>query len=367
MSERPSVNPRLRAELLGRTTRGKLWEPLDNGLIRCVACGHRCRIPEGFDGICKVRSNVGGELRVPWGYAAGIQVDPIEKKPFFHALPGAQSLSFGMLGCDFHCAYCQNWMTSQSLRDLDASAQPRTVTPEALVALAELHGARVMTSTYNEPLITSEWAMAIFEKAKARGLWTSYVSNGNATPEVLEYIRPLVDFYKVDLKGFRDKAYRQLGGVLGNVTESIGRIYQAGFWLEIVTLLIPGFNDSEGEIRDLTRFLKGVSPDIPWHITAFHPDYKMTDRDRTTVDSCLRAAEIGRESGLNFVYAGNLHGRVGDWESTFCPGCSANVVRRQGFHAITNRLVNGACPDCGKVIPGVWNDRSAKPEKSVLR
>jgi pyruvate formate lyase activating enzyme len=360
MTERPSVNAALRAELLERTAPGKLWEKLDNKMLRCFSCGHRCRIPEGFDGVCKVRSNVGGELRVPWGYAAGIQLDPIEKKPFFHALPGVSALSFGMLGCDFHCAYCQNWMTSQSLRDLAADARPRSTSPEELVELALANGARVLTSTYNEPLITAEWAAAIFEKAREQSLWTSFVSNGNGTKEVIDFLRPLVDFYKVDLKGFRDKAYRQLGGVLSNVTDTIERLHSAGIWLEIVTLLVPGFNDGEEEIRDLTAFLKGVSPDIPWHVTAFHPDYKMTDRDRTTVDSILRSAEIGKEAGLHFVYAGNLHGRVGDWESTFCPHCKARVVERRGFRVLENRMKGPACPDCAKPIAGVWRDERAR-------
>jgi len=360
MGERPSVNPVLRAELLGRTERGKLWEPLENGALRCVACGHRCRIPLDFDGICKVRHNVGGELRVPWGYAGGIQLDPIEKKPFFHALPGVSALSFGMLGCDFHCAYCQNWMTSQSLRDLKADAKPQDVSASGLVDLALDHGARVMTSTYNEPLITSEWAAEIFRIAREKGLWTSYVSNGNGTPEVLEFIRPLVDFYKVDLKGFRDKSYRTLGGVLANVTDTIGRLYEMGFWLEIVTLLIPGFNDGADEIRDLTKFLAGVSRSIPWHVTAFHPDYKMTDRDRTSADSVLRAAEQGKEAGLDFVYAGNLPGRVGDWESTYCPKCRSRVVERLGFRVLENRMRGNQCPDCAAVIPGVWIDSRRK-------
>ncbi len=360
MSERPSVNPVLRADLLGRTERGKLWEPLGNGALRCVACGNRCRVPEGFDGICKVRHNVGGELRVPRGYAGGIQLDPIEKKPFFHALPGASALSFGMLGCDFHCAYCQNWLTSQALRDQNAIGRPQDVSAEELVELALGHDARVITSTYNEPLITSEWAVEIFEIAKRKGLWTSYVSNGNGTPEVLEYIRPFVDFYKVDLKGFRDKSYRQLGGVLANVTDTIGRLYQMGIWLEIVTLLIPGFNDGDDEVRDLTKFLAGISVDIPWHVTAFHPDYKMTDRNRTSVESCVRAAELGKEAGLNYVYAGNLPGRVGDWESTFCPKCRARVVQRAGFRVLENRLRGNQCPDCSNVIAGVWTDSRRK-------
>ena len=221
-----------------------LWAKEKNG-VRCVACGHRCFIPEGLDGICKVRANRKGELHVPWGYVAGIQLDPIEKKPFFHVTPGANALSFGMLGCDFHCSYCQNWVTSQALRDPNAMARPHFTSADELVSYAEREGSRVLTSTYNEPLITSEWAIEVFKKARPRGFRCSYVSNGNATPEVLAYIRPWVDLYKIDLKGFDDKHYRELGGVLENVKDTIHRVFDMGFWLEIVTLIIPGFNDDE--------------------------------------------------------------------------------------------------------------------------
>jgi pyruvate formate lyase activating enzyme len=303
------------------TTEGELYEPLENGKLRCFACGHRCTIFDGLDGICRVRFNRGGKLLVPHGYVGGLQLDPVEKKPFFHALPGSRAMSFGMLGCDFHCAYCQNWVTSQALRDPNAIAPPHRLTPEDFVALSVAQGARIVTSTYNEPLITSEWAVEIFKAARAAGLKTSYVSNGNGTPEVLEYIRPWVDLYKVDLKSFQDRNYRKLGGVLKNVLDTVQRLYAMGFWLEIVTLVIPGFNDSNEELRNIAQFLAEISPDIPWHVTAFHQDYKMTDPSDTPVATLLRAAEIGKSEGLNFVYAGNLPARVGTWENTYCPGC----------------------------------------------
>src|SRR3954466_11816026 len=254
---------------------GELWEPIDNHRIRCYSCGHECPIAEGQAGVCKVRFNQGGKLLVPWGYVGGVQCDPIEKKPFFHAYPGALAYSFGMLGCDLHCGYCQNWVTSQALRDPSAIAPPLGTSPEDLVADALRQQARVMVSTYNEPLITSEWAVAVFKEAKAAGLVTGYVSNGNGTPEVLEYLRPFVDLYKVDLKSFDDRHYRQLGGRLAPILDTIRRLHAMGFWVEIVTLLIPGFNDSRDELRRLTAFVASVSPDIPWHVTAFHGDYKM--------------------------------------------------------------------------------------------
>jgi pyruvate formate lyase activating enzyme len=501
-------------ELLSRYTReGELYEKLPGGRVRCVACGHRCLIPPGEQGICKVRFNEDGRLRVPYGYVGGLQLDPVEKKPFFHALPGAKALSFGMLGCDFHCGYCfapgtqvttaggirsidalfargepvfetdgeavavrpgvdvlthrgrpravrgvfrhhyrgpmmaiaprsggeilatpdheflvsaraargaappsffvpasgitpefdlleplsdgrfrkrpieetrvlqydglvynleveedqtylvhgaavhncQNWLTSQALRDPSAVARPEEISPEELLQAAKRSGARILTSTYNEPLITSEWAVAVFRQAKASGLVCSYVSNGNGTEEVLRYIRPYLDLYKVDLKSFRDGHYRELGGTLERVTWTIRRLHELGLWVEIVTLVIPGFNDSDEELRDIARFLVSVSPDIPWHVTAFHKDYKMTEPDGTSVATLVRAAEIGTAEGLRFVYAGNLPGRVGRWENTYCPGCRALLVERTGYHILQNRIPDGRCPDCRQVIPGFWH------------
>jgi len=350
--------PSVLAPVLARRTAeaaSELVERLPDGRLRCFACGHRCPIPEGREGVCRVRYNESGVLRVPRGYVGAIQCDPIEKKPFFHALPGTDALSFGMLGCDLHCGYCQNWFTSQSIRDPNAVAPPRDVSASALVDLAREHGAPTVVSTYNEPLITSEWAVEIFSEAKRRGLRTGYVSNGNATPEVLDYIRPWIDFYKVDLKSMNDKHYRELGGVLQNVLDSIRGIYERGIWLEVLTLVIPEFNDSEPELREAARFIASISPEIPWHVTAFHPDYKMNDRGATPAKTLLRAAEIGTEEGLAFVYAGNLPGRTGEWENTRCPGCGQTLIERRGFTVLSNAIIEGKCPRCARVIPGRWD------------
>ena len=219
---------------------------------------------------------------MPSGYVGGVQCDPIEKKPFFHAHPGALAYGFGMLGCDLHCGYCQNWVTSQALRDAAAVAGPMRVTPGDLVIEAIRQRGRVIVSTYNEPLITSEWAVAVFKEARSAGLMTGFVSNGNGTPQVLEYVRPWVDLYKVDLKSFDDRHYRQLGGRLQPILDTIRRLHEMDFWFEIVTLVIPGFNDSNNELTRLVEFLASVSSDIPWHVTAFHKDYKMTDPRQIT-------------------------------------------------------------------------------------
>ncbi len=344
----------LRDLLRTYTIEGELYERHPDDSVTCFACGHRCLIKPGREGICKVRFNKGGKLYVPANYAAGIQVDPTEKKPFYHVLPGSLAVTFGMLGCDYHCAYCQNWLTSQALRDPNAVVPPREVRPMDLVILGKRYGAKLVVSSYNEPLITSEWAMQIFKEAKKEGFLTGYVSNGNATPEVLDYIRPFTDLYKVDLKSFNDKNYRKLGGVLQRVLDTIQMVYERGFWMEVVTLVVPGFNDSEDELKAMAEFLAGVSPDIPWHVTAFHQDYKMRDPQNTTAEMLIRAASIGAEAGLRFVYAGNLPGQVSRYENTICPNCQAELIRRFGFRVLENQMENGRCYRCQTPIPGVW-------------
>jgi pyruvate formate lyase activating enzyme len=356
------------ADLLSsETRRGELYDVLPDGRLRCYACGHCCPLPEGAVGVCKVRFNEGGQLRVPWGYVGGVQCDPIEKKPFFHAYPASLAYSFGMLGCDLHCSYCQNWVTSQVLRDPDAIAGLRQTRPEHLVQDALRLHARVLVSTYNEPLITSEWAVAVFKEARSAGLATGFVSNGNATPQVLEFLRPWVDLYKVDLKSFDDRHYRQLGGRLEPILDSIRRLFAMQFWLEIVTLLIPGFNDSPDELRRLTSFVADVSPDIPWHVTAFHGDYKMTDPANTTAQMIIEAAAIGRESGLRHVYAGNLPGQVGDLENTFCSTCGHPLVERNGYHVRRYRVTDsGRCPSCAAPVPGRWDVGGPKTQTDAF-
>lgn len=284
-----------------------------------------------------------------------VQCDPIEKKPFFHVRPGALALSFGMLGCDLHCGYCQNWVSSQALRDTRSAIDFTRAQPEQIVDAALRHGADAVVSTYNEPLITAEWAVEVFRRARQAGLLTGFVSNGNATPEVLRYLRPWLDLYKVDLKSFDDRRYRELGGRLGPILDSIQQIHEMGFWLEIVTLIVSGFNDSLAELEAMAKFIAGVSADIPWHVTAFHPDYKMISPGDTSAKTLLRAVEIGRAAGLKFVYAGNLPSEVGGCEDTCCPACDATLIRRRGFRILENRMSDdAACPECGVRIPGVW-------------
>jgi pyruvate formate lyase activating enzyme len=352
----PPAMETLAEQLAGQTREAVLYRPLDRNRVECFACGHRCPISPGFSGVCKVRFNRDGKLYAPWGYVNTVHCDPIEKKPFFHALPGTRALSFGMLGCDLHCGYCQNWVSSQALRDVRSSLDFETVRPSDIVDAALRVGASCVVSTYNEPLITAEWAVSVFREARAAGLVTGFVSNGNATAEVLEYIRPWTDLYKVDLKSFDDRRYHELGGRLGPILDSIRRIREMGFWLEVVTLVVPGFNDSDEELHALAGFLAGVSPDIPWHVTAFHEDYKMIGPGDTPPETLERAAAIGSAAGLRYVYAGNLPGETGDLENTRCASCGATVVERYGFRVLRNRVAqNGSCPDCGGTVPGMWS------------
>ncbi len=342
------------------TAPGEVYEKLDDGSVRCHACAHHCLIKPGRRGICQVRFNQNGELRVPWGYVAALQADPIEKKPFTHLMPGSDALTFGMLGCNFHCGYCQNWITSQALRDADANAylspsHLRRISPEQVVRAAQSTGSRVVVSSYNEPLITSEWALSIFKQAKAAGLLTACVSNGYAAPQALEYLRPYLDGYKIDLKSMDDKRYRSLGGVLNNVLNSIRLARELGLWVEVVTLVIPGFNDSKEELWDAARYLVSVSADIPWHLTAYHPDYKETGAQSTPSSTLQTAAEVGQEAGLRYVYAGNLPGQVGSLEDTFCPHCQERLIGRRGYTLTSYAITpEGKCPKCGLAIAGVW-------------
>ncbi|HNR01994.1 MAG TPA: AmmeMemoRadiSam system radical SAM enzyme [Anaerolineaceae bacterium] len=348
-------------ELLDVLTRpGELVETLEAGNLRCLACAHRCLLKPGRRGICGVRYNADGVLMVPEGYVAGAQIDPIEKKPFNHFLPGSEVLTFGMLGCNFHCRFCQNWFSSQALRDPHAGSSAysvRRISAERLVEYAVENGAQAIASSYNEPLISTEWAVAVFKLARQNGLKTAYVSNGYATPEVLDYLAPWLDGYKVDLKSMRDSEYRKMGGTLQPVLDTIRRVREKGLWLEVVTLVIPGMNDSSDELWETGRFLASVSAEIPWHVTAYHPDYK-EDAPPTPAATLQRAAEIGQEAGLRYVYAGNLPGRVGSLEDTLCPKCGRVVISRRGYLLNGYHIsAEGACAFCGQSIAGVWADK----------
>lgn len=326
----------------------------ENQSLRCLACAHRCRILPGHTGVCRVRHNRDGVLYVPGGYVAGLQVDPIEKKPFYHVMPGSDALSFGMIGCNFHCDFCQNWISSQMPDAARLMAQVRTYSAEDIVNAACARRAPSVISTYNEPLITADWAAEIFDIARSKGLLCGFVSNGFASPEVIDFLEPRMDLFKVDLKCFSDAGYRSLGGRLQPVLDTIGRLAASSLWLEVVTLVVPDFNSSETELGNIARFLAQLSPDIPWHVTAFYPNYKMTDRAPTTRALLDMAYDAGKSAGLRYVYAGNMAGRVDNHEHTVCHACGATIIERMGFGVLQNRLHDGKCPDCDAAIAGRW-------------
>lgn len=334
------------------TREASLCEKLDGGKVRCLACAHRCLTAPGGAGRCGVRFNQDGTLKAPWGYVSGAALDPIEKKPFFHVLPGARTLSFGMFGCNFHCDFCQNWQIAD-IKAAGAGAPLRT-TPEELVSQALAAGAGVVVSTYNEPLVTAEWSAGVFAAAKEEGLRTAFVSNGYATPEAASHLRPVLDFWKVDLKCFNDANYRKVcGAELPKVLDGLKLILAAGFFVEVVTLVIPGFNDSDAEIGAMADFLAGLSKDLPWHLTAFHPDHRRTGTPPTPPETLYPARDIARSAGLRYVYTGNDRGAGG--QDTICPACGLAVITREGFSVGKNLLgKGGACP-CGHKIPGIWS------------
>jgi pyruvate formate lyase activating enzyme len=301
-----------------------------------------------------VRYNENGELRVPWGYVGALQFEPISKTPFLHALPGRYVLSFGMLGCNLRCAYCQNWEISQTLRDKAAATSFTPLSPDRIVEIALARNVGAIASSLNEPLITAEWAVAIFRSAKQAGLVTAFLSSGDATDEVLDYVRPYVDLFKIDLKAMSADHYRALGAKHENVLRTIEKVHERGFWMEIVTLLVPGWNTSDDEIRAAARFIASVSPDIPWILWNFHRDYRMRDRENATAAHIKRAAQIGRDEGLRFVYGGVMPGLLGDLENTRCPDCSYLLVERVGYLVTGYHIRNGCCPGCGVRIPGRW-------------
>jgi len=313
-----------------------------------------------------MRYNSDGTLQAPSGYVAGLQVDPIEKKPFYHVLPGSHALSFGMLGCNFHCDFCQNWGSSQALRDREARTDFQPCTAGFLVNLALKYETPSVVSTYNEPFITADWAARVFEQGKEHGLLCGFVSNGYATREVLEFLHPLLDFCNVDLKCFSEQGYRRLGGGLRPVLDTIEHLVASRCWVEVVTLVVPGFNDHPGELEQCASFLAGLSADIPWHVTAFYPSYKMTNSCPTPPELLERAWNAGKEAGLHHVYTGNMAGRMGNRENTYCHGCGTLLIERRGFRLLQSRVPTGFCPQCGAGIAGHWHGRNNDTEKKPV-
>ncbi|NOX44487.1 MAG: AmmeMemoRadiSam system radical SAM enzyme [Caldiserica bacterium] len=331
-----------------------LWEPFGDRRVRCNLCAHRCVIAAGGRGICAVRENRDGTLySLVYGRVVSVALDPIEKKPLFHFLPGADALSLATVGCNFRCEFCQNHHISQYPRDHGGRIAGERVEPEEIARQARNSGAPVIAYTYTEPTVFFEFAYEVAKRAHALGIRNVFVTNGYMTREALDEITPYLDGANVDLKAFREETYRRyMGATLQPVLDTIEGMNQRGIWVEVTTLIIPGINDSEEELRWIAEFIRGVSPDIPWHISRFFPAYRMHSHPPTPLSALVRAWEIGREVGLNYVYLGNVPGQG---EDTVCPSCGEVLIRRYGFLVEGNALSEGACPRCGAHIPGVWS------------
>ena len=358
----------LPAERLTRRTKGELASDVasrlapaalatrgDDGVLRCTACAHRCAFAGDREGACGVRHARGGRLFAPRGFIARRYVRDVETNTVYHVEPGAKALTFGLYGCDLRCPYCHNWRLSQALREDVPGEHPIDVTADELADEAVRSGCRVMCAAYNEPMIAAEWVREVFAAARARGLRTLVVSDGHTTPEALTYLRPVTDAFRVDLKGSTPEQYRTLGGRLEPVLEGIQTARALGYWIEVVTLVVPGFNDDEAGLRRLAKTLASIDPDMPWHLNAFQHRYKLRDRAPCPPDRLVSLAGAGYARGLRFVYVGNVTRVFPELEHTRCPGCHSVLVERSGWRTTRSRLTShGGCPDCGVTIPGLF-------------
>ena len=327
-----------------------LWETLPENEVRCYACTHRCVIKDGQYGICGTRKNVDGRLLTNvYEYPIAINADPIEKKPLFHFLPGSKAMSIGTAGCNFKCSFCQNYDISQ-MRGDDIKGESLSIS--RLLDSAETYGCSSIAYTYNEPVVFIEYVLDAAKEAHKRGMKNVYISNGYETEETFKLLPDTIDAMNIDLKAYTEKFYRTLcKGRLEPVLENIRRAYETGIWVEVTTLLIPGENDSEEELRDIASFIASVSKDIPWHISRFFPTYKMTNIPPTPLSKLEKAHDTGIEEGLRFVYTGNV---PNESNTTFCPQCGEKLIVRNAYTLSMMRVENGRCPHCRSKIPGVF-------------
>jgi pyruvate formate lyase activating enzyme len=332
----------------------RFYEALDGRKVRCHLCSHRCVIAEGKRGICGVRENRKGRLyTLVYGRAIAYHVDPIEKKPLYHFLPGSRSYSIATVGCNFRCLHCQNWEISQMPRE-GRGISGLELPPEEVVRQAEQYDCASISYTYTEPTIFAEYAVDCAELARERGIKNVFVTNGYITPEALSEVARYLDAANIDLKGFTEKFYREVCGArLKPVLESIKLYKKLGVWIEVTTLIIPGYNDDEEQLRGIAKFIKSVGEEIPWHVTRFHPDYKLMSVPSTPLETLRRAREIGREEGLLYVYIGNI---LGEGENTRCYSCGELLIERHGFEILKYRVEKNKCPKCGAEIHGIWGE-----------
>jgi pyruvate formate lyase activating enzyme len=353
---RNSSDARPLAERLADYARpATLVERSEHGHLRCIACAHRCVIQEGRAGSCGVRFVRGDTLYAPYGYVARRYARSVEINTLYHFHPGARSMIIGMYGCDLRCPYCHNWRMSQALREPDVQdEEPLPCTPDELVEHAIAEGCTVMAAAYNEPMISAEWIYAVFSAAKSKGLATAIISDANTTREALSFVRPVCDAYRVDLKAPDNERYKALGGRIAPVIEAIAIAKELGFWVEVVTMVVPQFNDDLQGLRGLADAIKRVSDEIPWHLNAFVPRYKLEDVERMSMSSLASAVGMAYARGLRFSYASNAPGGYSELSHTRCPQCFETLIERDDYRVTSNRLRDGACPSCRAAIPGVW-------------
>ncbi len=326
----------------------------EGAALRCTACAHRCVFEGDRAGACGVRFTRGGVLYAPGGYVARRYVRNVETNTLYHVRPGAKALTFGMYGCDLRCGYCHNWKLSQALREGVEGERPVRMDARALVDEAVGAGCEVMCAAYNEPLIAAEWVREVFTEAKARGLVTAVITDGHTTPEVLAYVRPVLDVFRVDLKGARAEQYKALGGRREPVVAAIREAKRLGLWVEVVTLVVPAFADDPSDLRAIAKELVAIDPGIPWHLNAFVPRFKMTDRPRTAIAALVSAVGMGYARGLQYVYASNVARELTELSHTRCASCREIVVERFDYATVTSRVTEGACPSCRTPVPGIF-------------
>lgn len=332
-----------------------LYKKKDDKKVECQACNWYCNIPDGLTGICGIRQNKGGDLYLlVYGKAVAVHVDHIEKKPLFHFLPGTKIFSFGTVGCNFHCLFCQNWDISQVRLKDESEVIGEDLSPKDAVKYCLENDIPSIAYTYNEPAIFFEYAYDTAKLAHKHGIKNVFVSNGYESKEALKKIHPYLDAINIDLKGFTKEFYQDVcSAKLEPVLENIKRTYEMGIWLEVTTLVIPGKNDSDEELTKIAEYIAGVSKEIPWHVTAFYPQYKMMDTPPTSSEALERAYKIGKKAGLNYVYTGNIPGM--EAESTHCPKCNELIIKRFGLDCEScNVDKEGKCKNCKNKIPGVW-------------
>lgn len=332
-----------------------LYQSLEEKKVSCFLCRHNCQIVPSKVGVCGVRQNRDGKLYTQvYGDIIAAHVDPIEKKPLYHFLPGTASFSIATVGCNFRCPFCQNWQISQASKRKGFSASGQEFSPQDVVHAAKKNGCQSISYTYTEPTIFFEYAYDTAKQAKKEGIANIFVTNGYMSDEALKEIKPYLDACNVDLKAFSEDFYREMCGAhLQPVLDSIRLMKDLDIWVELTTLIIPDQNDSEEELTQIVRFISELDPNIPWHVSRFHPDYKYTDTHATPLESLRLAYTVGKREGLHFIYIGNV---LGESEGTVCPKCQRMLIRRHGFYISDNKIRDAKCPFCGTSIAGIFSN-----------